>query len=184
MIRNFNRLFFMCATVSLFMITALFTFSCRVKYGQGSTHEKLSKNNSSGKISEISLERSVCEGSCPAYKVTLYDNGSAVYVGEAYSQFIGRYEADSDSCPECYFAELIEWLELQNFFNMRNIYNENLVDSSRITVTIIRNGDRKTVISNDSRNPIELWGIAMAIDGVVSKIKWKKSASTPNGMKK
>ncbi|MGE0883129.1 MAG: DUF6438 domain-containing protein [Blastocatellales bacterium] len=137
-----------------------------------------------GEITEITLERSICHGECPAYKVTFRSNGSATYTGGAYSQFIGVYEADSESCPECHFGQLREWLKIQKFFDLQDAYHENLIDDSRIKVTIIYNDKKKTVVSNDSRDPIELWGVAMAIDGVVSKIKWKKSASTPNSMKK
>ena len=129
-------------------------------------------------ITEITLERGACFGECPAYKVTFRQNRPATYIGDAYAPMIGTYEAASDSCSECYFAELATSLELQGFFDLQETYHENMVDDSRIVVSAVRNGKKKTVTSNDSRSPVELWGIAMTIDGVVSKIvKWNKISS-------
>jgi len=131
-------------------------------------------------ITEIRLERSICFGECPAYKVTFRQDGSAIYVGEAYSPMIGTYEADRASCPACYFGQLIEWIEQQNFFDLQDVYNEDMRDTSVTTVTVVHDGKTKAVVSRDPKSPVKLWGIAMAIDGVVSNLKWNKA---PQGSK-
>jgi len=163
----------------LLVFIALFVISaCKKGEGQNTNRTPPVSKTPTGNITEITLERSVCFGQCPAYRVILRQNRQATYIGEAYVPLIGTYEAANDSCSDCNFAELATSLEVQGFFELKEVYHENLMDDSNITVSVIRNGEKKTVTSRDSRSPIELWGIAMTIDGVVSKIhKWNKVSS-------
>src|SRR5262245_18511227 len=163
----------------LLVFIALFVISsCKEGEGRNTNQTPPVSKTPSGDITEITLERSVCFGQCPAYKVILRQNRPATYIGEAYVPLIGTYEAANDSCSDCNLAELATSLEVQGFFELKEVYHEDLLDASNITVSVIRNGEKKTVTSRDSRSPIELWGIAMTIDGFVSKIyKWNKVSS-------
>src|SRR5215468_9406299 len=162
----------------LVFIASLVISACKASEGQNANQRPMVRGTKTGDISEITLERGACFGECPVYRVTFRQNRPATYIGDAYVPLIGTYEAASDSCSECDFAKLVTSLELQGFFDLEEVYHENLVDSSRIVVSVIRNGEKKTVISNQSDSPIELWGIAMTIDGVASKIrKWNKISS-------
>lgn len=161
--------------IAFFLVFSFQIFSfCSSLPKQELEQPSVARHVFAGKISEITLERSVCFGDCPAYKVVFRSNGTATYTGEANTPFIGEYEADSKSYPGSYFEQMSRWLYVQKYFDLKDVYNENLADSSAITITVVRDGKRKTIIDYDSEQPIEIWGIAMAIDGAVSKIKWNK----------
>jgi len=180
-----NHLFYNRACfVSVLALSILMLSSCRAIPGQEARQRQASSGAKGRIITEIMLERSICFGECPAYRVTFHQGGSAIYIGEAYSPLIGTYEADSDSCPGCYFGQLVEWIQAQNFFDLQDVYYENRVDTSRTTVTVVHDGKTKTVVSNDPKSPIELWGIAMAIDGVVSNLKWKKASQDSKNIRR
>lgn len=172
----FNRL----TKISFPMVCSLVYFcSCGYAPSQSSDRAQSSSKTEGTEVTEIVLERSACFGECPAYKVAFRLDGSAIYTGEAYTPYIGNYVPDGDSYSRNHFERLRHWLEAQRFFDMREDYDENLVDSSKITITATRNGKKKTVVGDSSRSPIELWGIAMAIDGVASNITWKKVLLNP-----
>jgi hypothetical protein len=159
--------------VVILVLLALAPIAYKAMRRQDTSTAQISSIKAS-EITEITLRRGVCLGDCPAYKVTFRNDGSATYAGEAYSPLIGLYKADSSSCPQCYFAQLASWIDMQAFFNLQDVYHKGTVDAGSITITVVYNGKTKTVVSNDPDSPIELWGIAMAIDGVVSRLKWKK----------
>ena len=45
----------------------------------------------------VSLSRSVCFGLCPAYEITLYDDGTVQYEGKDYVKTVGRKTAAIDA---------------------------------------------------------------------------------------
>ena len=120
-------------------------------------------------VSEITLERHGCFGSCPVYKIVLRADGTASYVGTANVARLGTYQG------EIYFWRLAKWVETQGFFELQNEYATNWVDSEQATTSVVRDGERKTVwMGNTNEPPDALWGINAAIDGEASHIQWKK----------
>jgi hypothetical protein len=70
-------------------------------------------------ITEIQLERTVCYGTCPAYKVRLRRDATSTYVGEAHVSRLGTYHGQ---VGRYYFDRLAELIEAQGVFKMKDRY--------------------------------------------------------------
>src|SRR5262245_17588439 len=93
--------------------------ACKAEGRQDANQTPQISKTPSGDITEITLERGICFGQCPVYRVTLRKDGPATYIGDLYVPLIGTYEATSNSCSECNFAALAASLETQGFFNLK-----------------------------------------------------------------
>lgn len=122
-------------------------------------------------ITEISLEHTGCFGSCPRYKVTFRKVGTAIYVGKDFVSRKGTYRGKFDGYP---FISLARLIYRSGFFNMKDRYRASFTDLDTMIVSVVRNGKRVTVENYGGVAPIELWGIAMAIDAATEDIKWVK----------
>ncbi len=120
-------------------------------------------------ITEITLERTACFGSCPMYKVTLRRDGTATYVGRRFVERLGTYKGQIHG-----FERLAQLAEARGYFNLNNRYTVRATDLPSTVTSVVRNGRRKTVTNYGDSGPVELWGIETAIDGLVANTKWEK----------
>lgn len=147
---------------SLFLVISLSLSLCdktisRAISGQSEKVEKI-------RITEITLDRQGCLGSCPIYKVTLRNDNIFTYIGKKNVTHIG------ESAGWIYFDRIAKWIETQGFFNMKDKYAEEVSDAEVVVTTAVRDGQRKTVTTHDSsKPPVELWAINSVIDGEISK---------------
>ncbi|MEE8575268.1 MAG: DUF6438 domain-containing protein, partial [Thermodesulfobacteriota bacterium] len=126
-----------------------------------------------GEITEIRLERTQCFGTCPAYVVTLRNNGPAEYLGTAYVESTGRR---SGTVATFYFTMLQSMLNEMGFFELKNNYSKNATDLPSTITTVRRGSTTKTIKNYGNAGPTKLWAIEMAIDAVTAKIKWQEEA--------
>lgn len=150
-----------------------------------------------GEITEITLERTTCYGSCPAYRVVLRNDGTAtyfaglhaehqeLYLGGARVERRGTYQGRINPCD---FDRLVGLLERRDYFAMNMSYNGGLSDVPSSITSVIRNGERKIVTaggysgrigyyrpSGMDEKPAGLWDIEEAIDGVRVSIDWERT---------
>jgi len=145
---------FLFISLSLYSSNKIVT---RAISGQG---EKVEKS----RITEITLERKGCFGTCPIYKVTLRSDNTFTYIGERNVTHIG------ESKGWVYFDRIAKWIESQGFFNMKDKYAEGWADAEIVVTTAVRDGQRKTVTTyNSGEPPVELWAINAVIDGEISR---------------
>jgi Domain of unknown function (DUF6438) len=146
----------------LFLVISISLYSydntvTRAISGQGKKVEK-------SRITEITLERKGCYGTCPIYKVTLRSDNTFTYIGIKNVTQIG------ESTGWVYFDRIAKWMESQGFFNMNDKYAEGWADSEVVVTTAVRDGQRKTVTTyNSGEPPLELWAINAVIDGEISR---------------
>jgi len=129
-------------------------------------------------ISEISLERKGCFGSCPIYKVTLKRDGSVVYVGK---DFVKRRGTFRGKLHGYYFNQLAELMYRQGFFNLKERYSAPVTDQDTVITSVVRDGKLTSVQNYGGEAPVELWGIESAIDAVVEQVTWESRAKTRAG---
>lgn len=120
-------------------------------------------------ITEITLERTPCFGTCPVYSVTLRRDGTATYVGKNYVERMGTYKGTVRQ-----FDRLAELLISRGYFGLKDKYAVNWTDMATVKTSVVMNGKRKTISNYGDAGPVELWGIEMAIDAVADQIKWEK----------
>ncbi len=127
-------------------------------------------------ISEITLERERCYGSCPVYKVILRRDGSATYIGKENAPRIGEYKSQVVPYQPlgAEFIRLAKLIASQGFVKMNDRYTEPVADAETVITSVVHNGKRKTIVNYGGQAPIELYGIERAIDGVASQIKWEQ----------
>ena len=72
-----------------------------------------------GRIAEVTLERTTCFGSCPAYRVTISGNGLVKYEGKSYGKAndIRTKHIDANA-----LRELADEVERVHYFDLRNQY--------------------------------------------------------------
>ncbi len=122
-------------------------------------------------ITEITLERTACFGTCPMYKVTLKADGTFTYVGQEYVEHKGTYTGRFYG-----FNRLAQLIEKYGYFNMRDNYSVSMTDLPSTVTSVVRNGRRKKITNYGDSGPVELWAIERAIDGVLANTKLEKAA--------
>ena len=120
-------------------------------------------------ITEVTLERTACFGTCPIYTITLRRDGTATYVGRNFVERKGTYTAKVYG-----FDRLAELIESRGYFNLKDSYTVRVTDLPSTVTSVVRAGRRKTIRNYGNSGPVELWGIEKAIDGMVANTKWEK----------
>ena len=113
-------------------------------------------------ITEVTLERTACFGTCPVYKVTLRSDGTILYEGREFVEMKGTYKGQVYG-----FDRLARLIISQGYFNLKDKYSINATDLPSAVTSVVRDGKRKTIVDYGGTGPIELWGIEMAIDGML-----------------
>ena len=67
----------------------------------------------------ITLERTVCYGTCPAYKLTIFDDGKVVYEGKDFVKQKGKAEGHITKRE---LEELVREFERINYFSLDDYY--------------------------------------------------------------
>ena len=122
-------------------------------------------------ITEITLERTVCFGYCPIYKVTLRRDGTISYQGREHVQLKGTYEGKAYG-----FDRLAQLILSSGYFNLKDKYSNNMTDLPSAITSVVRAGKRKTITNYGDSGPVELWGVEMAIDGILQSATLEKAA--------
>jgi hypothetical protein len=115
---------------------------------------------------EITLERTICFGMCPEYKVTLRGDGTVTYVGRQFVRVTGEHTWKID--PAAVRALAAE-MEQAGFFQMEDKYTA-LITDHPTTYTSLTIGGRSKKIMDYIAGPPKLKEIETRID-VVSKAK-------------
>ena len=152
----------------LIYATLIFTIAATVTAQKGKDSQQLERKGGE-QISEITLERTACFGSCPMYKVTLRRDGTATYVGREYVERKGTYKGQVYG-----FQRLAQLIESRGYFNFKDNYTRPITDLPSTITSVVRAGSRKTIKNYGDSGPVELWGIEAAIDGIVANTKWEK----------
>ena len=125
-------------------------------------------------ITEVTLERTGCFGTCPIYRVTLRRDGTLIYEGIRFVSMLGTYKGQAYD-----FARLAEFILAQDYFNLKDDYWIQGTDLPSTITSVVRADKRKTVTNNAGIGPVGLWGIEMVIDGIWRSAKLEKVVEPP-----
>jgi hypothetical protein len=123
-------------------------------------------------VTEISLQRTPCFGSCPVDKVVLHSNGSAEYTGTRFVELLGTYTGRISAED---FKRLAKMLEDKQFFEMNDDYRKPITDQATLITRATRGGKAKEVKDYGSAAPKAMQEIEKAIVEAMGKIAWKPS---------
>ena len=120
-------------------------------------------------ITEVTLERTGCFGTCPIYKVTLKRDGTLIYEGKRFVQMMGTYKGRAYD-----FGRLARFILSEDYFNLKDDYSAPVTDLPSTITSVVRGGQRKTIRDYGGVAPIGLWGIEMSIDGILKNAQLEK----------
>jgi hypothetical protein len=104
----------------------------------------------------------------------LRSDGTATYIGKRFVERVGEFDGRFNPY---YFERLAQFIESQGYFNLQDKYEEQMTDQNTVITSAVRRNKRKTIVNYGGEAPVKLWGIEMAIDGVLTQIRWERRAS-------
>jgi hypothetical protein len=117
----------------------------------------------------LSLQRTACFGTCPSYKVEVYESGYATYEGRAHVERIGSYTTHVD-------RQIMETLaneaERHGFFTLNEVYDSPVTDLPSTILIIQRNGDTKKVTGRVGQ-PQAFKDLAGRVEEILLPLDWK-----------
>ncbi len=99
--------------------------------------------NTRNDIESIEINTSTCNGSCPAFILKLFKNGTANFEGIAFTKHIGK---SSKRLRKATFKDIIAVANYIDIRNLKDNYAVSWTDDQTATLTIVFNDQSKKVI--------------------------------------
>lgn len=100
----------------------------------------------------IALEKTICFGTCPVFKLQVYKDYTVEFEGIANTNPIGWYKGKTN---EETVTQLFILAEKINYFGLKNIYSKPITDVPVVYSSLLKDGKRKSII-NHFMGPDEL----------------------------
>ena len=130
---------------------------------------------SAGGITAIGLQRTMCYGTCPVYRLELRRSGRAAYTGEYHVDREGPHEATIDLAEFATLALAIAYLR----FEEHQPHYAQAVTCSPDAIVWIRRGPAKFVVSDYAASgPPSLRTIQGLVDQAAEGLEWRRVPSS------
>ena len=133
-------------------------------------------NAEEAKITKITLERTTCYGTCPAYRLTLHPDGSVYYEGKDYVREKGRR---TRRIPPEAFQKIAAKIAAIHFFDLKDEYSSQeingattVVTDQPTTITTVTRAGQTKKIENYFGGPKALFELEQLIDELTESYKW------------
>lgn len=146
----------------LALLFALF-YSCTTTQQSGTV-----SSEKSGTL--ISMKKGPCYGECPIYKMTIFENGTASFKGERFTDMQGLWVK---RIPDAEFKALRQTVIDANLWQFDNVYKSMLPDLAAVTITI-HEGDRFKSITGKDGRPEVIVEIQELLEGVIKAGDWRQ----------
>lgn len=120
----------------------------------------------------ITLERTTCFGSCPAYRVEIGGDGSVAYQGRGYVVVTGEHH---DHISKDSLRQILEAFRKADYFSLRDKYIYGVTDNPTTTTSISFDGQQKSVIDyvgEEAGMPHAVVEVEETIDRVAGTARW------------
>lgn len=121
---------------------------------------------------KVTLDRTVCFGTCPDYSVEIHGDGTAFYTGRMFVAVFGRHTMHISPAS---VRMLFEKFKAARFFAMSDEYRYAITDNPTYTMTIAFDGHHKAVEDYAGRRahmPPEITELEHAIDDATNMQLW------------
>jgi hypothetical protein len=118
------------------------------------------------------LERTACFGTCPSYRLFIYEGGRATYHGYGHVELMGHYETEVDTAL---MGELVREAEELGFFGWKAEYDSPVTDLPSTIITIRHKGDTKRVKGRVSP-PAGFNRLAARAEELLLALPWREVA--------
>jgi uncharacterized protein DUF6438 len=127
------------------------------------------ENAGLGAITAITMEKTPCYGTCPAYKVRFMADGRARYSGGDFAALQGHFSGIIDVAP------LAAWIATQHPETLPDTYPTVNIDAPAANLQIDYGARRLRFTGiSESAASLRLEGILLALDGATSRIHWRR----------
>ncbi len=121
---------------------------CLFIFGACKSHKKVVEKNTENARQIIpqqvfSLELTPCYGTCPTYKVIVFENDSLIYEGV---RFVAKEGNVSKKLPQGTVNQLVEKFRGANFFKFQNQYTSNMTDFPTTYISFTDQGITKKIM--------------------------------------
>jgi Domain of unknown function (DUF6438) len=127
-------------------------------------------------ITKITLERTLCFGTCPVYKLTVLRSGRVEFDGKDFVREKGQRTGRITAAD---FAKLAKKIDEIKFFELRDRYDGKNPDGTGVTVTdlptkktSVTRGNQTKTVENYFRGPAGLKELEDLIDEVSKASVW------------
>lgn len=124
----------------------------------------------------IEMFKGPCFGSCPVYKLTVYEGGVVAYEGQRFTNRVGLHTKLLDQNT---YRQLIQEFESSNFWNFQNAYKAQIPDLSTVTITYYKDDKVKSVKGKDGR-PAKILDLEERLTEIADSGGWERQSSGPN----
>ncbi len=116
--------------------------------GSCKSHKKVAEKNTENVVQIMpqqifALELTPCYGTCPTYKVKVFENDSLVYEG---IRFVAKEGNISKKLPQGTVSQLVEKFRGANFFKFQNQYTSNMTDFPTTYISFTDKGITKKIM--------------------------------------
>lgn len=156
-----------------FLYAMISLSSCALNSNQGISNLQPVATTSKPKYTaenlHITIEKTPCYGMCPTYSLKISGDGKAVWEG---TKNVKREAQDSAMISQDEVAKLVNAFDANNFYTLEDRYDSRMVsDLPSTTITIVKNGQRKSVYSYFGA-PKEFTNVAHAIEDIAVAHGW------------
>jgi len=117
----------------------------------------------------ITVERTMCFGFCPAYRLSIYGNGKVVYEGRYHVRVEGKR---TTFIPKSKVRELVAEFERIGFYEFDDHYIIAATDLASVLVSIDLDGKSKTVDIYGGGAPEEIVNLINQIEEAANVVRW------------
>ena len=128
-------------------------------------------------ITQITMERTACFGTCPCYKLTIYDDGTIDYEGKEYVKEKGhrRGKVSAEN-----LKKIRDSIEKLHFFELKDRYDRKENPDGSITrvtdlptcITTVTKGSQTKRVEDYFGGPKELEELERLIDEATASSSW------------
>jgi hypothetical protein len=147
------------------------------------TPSLLAAENSDTHVSEISLERTICFGTCPSYRVTIKRDGAVEYDGK---EFVAQKGLKTSKISDGNFLKLESKIRATHFFDLEDEYIMEHVGNASVAITdlpttivTVKAGGRIKKIEDYLGAPKKLKELEDLIETVANTAAWTGHRADP-----
>jgi hypothetical protein len=132
--------------------------------------QPLMPGNFSGVV--ITMERTMCFGTCPAYKLTIYGDGRVDYEGNNYVGVIGK---QTGKISQEEVKELVDKFYKIKFFSLNDEYTTvggKIATDKPSTITSLTINGRTKHVKDNYGSPSSIINLEIYIDEITNSKKW------------
>ena len=117
------------------------------------------------------IQRTACFGRCPIYTLTIYEDGTVIYLGQKWVEKEGTYQTKIDLEV---FQKLLDKANEIGYFELDDVYDSDQITDLPSTITTLRQDENLKMVVNRYQGPDKLKGFEQYFDSLFEDVNWTK----------